>query len=90
MSLTDLLILTGCGSTQYLVPPMTPVKPRLSQPVRCGHVHYIKKDGKVILDAKDAACLKAQIKQCCLDRKKLIVANEANIKQMEAVSHEQD
>ena len=90
MSLTALLILTGCGSTQYLVPPMTPVRPHLAKPIRCGHVHYTKRGGKVILDAKDAACLKAQIKHCCLDRKKLIVANEANVKQMEAVSHEQN
>ena len=81
-------LLTGCTEEAYLsVPHAKAVKPKLDTPVKCGRVHYRKdRYGHVVLDPKDADCLKRQMQACAHDRRVLVVANRANVRTIEAIN----
>ena len=84
-----LLVLTGCTSseTRYLRPKLTPVKPTLSVPVKCGKIKITQAGDRVSLSKKDADCLNRQHKACANDRRKLLIAQRANVAQMETLNH---
>ena len=83
-----LLVLTGCTSseTRYLHPKLTPVKPTLSAPVKCGKIKVTQTGDRVSLSKRDADCLNRQHKACAHDRRKLLIAQRANVAQMETVN----
>ena len=83
-----LLILTGCGSPA--LPTLHPVRvtPHKIQP--CGTFRYERQGDRLILDYRVARCLKRAMRQCAEDRKKLIVANRANVRQMETLNAQKD
>ena len=83
-ALSALLILTGCGSPG--LPALRPVSVTVHKIRPCGMFRYERRGGKLILDYKVARCLKRAMRQCAEDRKKLIVANRANVRQIEALN----
>ncbi len=88
IAVTAVLALTGCTEEVYLsVPHVKAVKPTLDTPVKCGRVHYHKDGhGRIVLDAKDADCLKRQMQACAHDRRVLVVANRANVRTIEQIN----
>ena len=86
--LLGLSILTGCGSPT--LPTLHPVRVTPHKIKPCGTFSYERRGGKLVLDYKVARCLKRAMRQCAEDRKKLIVANRANVRQMEALDAQKD
>ena len=80
------IILTGCGNPG--IPRLRPIKVHVHNIKPCGTFTYERKKQKLILNYKKALCLRRALKQCAEDRKKLIIANEENVKQMEALNEE--
>jgi len=79
LTVISLSLLTGCGSPVLVRPTLTPVDPHITTMVKCGEIHMIKRGNKIVISIKDANCFKAQLKRCALDRKKLLIANRANV-----------
>ena len=80
------LILIGCGSTVY--PELKPVEVQVHDIKPCGPIKYERRGDTIIFNRKDADCIIRGAKQCAEDRKELIVANKANVRQMKALKHE--
>ena len=78
------LILTGC-SGRAVTPQLKPVRVKVHKIHPCGKFRWERRGGDLILDYKVARCLHRAMRQCAEDRRRLMVANEANIKQMEAL-----
>jgi len=79
--LSILTILTGCSS-KVVYPELKPVVVKPSKIKPCGTFKYYVKNGKVIIDYDTAKCLREALATCAKDRKKFIVANKANVRQM--------
>lgn len=75
----SLSLLTGCGSPVLVRPTLTPVDPHISPMLRCGELHGVKRGNRILLPLKEARCFSAQLKRCAKDRKKLLIANSANV-----------
>lgn len=52
----------------------------------CGTFRYERQGDQLILDYRVARCLKRAMRECAEDRKKLIIANRANVRQMEKLN----
>ncbi|NKQ40033.1 MAG: hypothetical protein HF962_00465 [Sulfurovum sp.] len=77
-----LLILTGCGST-VLSAALTPVKIKISNPVLCGKITTTRRAESIYITKKDYRCMQRQLRTCLYDRKRLIIANDAMVRQIE-------
>jgi len=83
-TVTALSILTGCGSPE--MPKLQPVRVKPHKIKPCGTFRYERQGDRLILDYRAARCLKRAMTRCAEDRKKLIVANRANVRQMETLN----
>jgi hypothetical protein len=81
------LLMIGCTETTRLsIPKLTAVKPKLATPVKCGKVSIAHRGSYVSISKSDADCLNAQMRACANDRKRLLIANRANVAQIEKLN----
>ena len=77
------LAMTACGSQPR--PQLHPVVPKLKGPVMCGEIRIERVNGRVVVNSDDARCIDAALRRCAAERKKLLIANRANVEQMRRV-----